>query len=67
MAEQSGAKSQLTGLVGAGVVLLLLLFFNSLLADLPQTALAAVVIAAAFSLVDIGALRRYAEGTAVRR
>ena len=37
VAEQSGAKSQVTGLVGAGVVALLLLFFNSLLADLPQT------------------------------
>src|SRR5204862_762922 len=33
VAEQSGAKSQVTGLVGAGMVVLLLLFFNSLLAD----------------------------------
>jgi high affinity sulfate transporter 1 len=64
VAEQSGAKSQLTGLVGAFLVALLLLFFSSLLADLPQTALAAVVIAAAFSLADIGSLRRY---LAVRR
>jgi high affinity sulfate transporter 1 len=64
VAEQSGAKSQLTGLVGAFLVALLLLFFSSLLADLPQTALAAVVIAAAFSLADIGTLRRY---LAVRR
>ena len=54
VAEQSGAKSQLTGLVGAGIVALLLLFFSSLLADLPQTALAAVVIAAALSLADLG-------------
>jgi high affinity sulfate transporter 1 len=60
VAEQSGAKSQLTSLVGAGVVALLLLFFNSLLADLPQAALAGVVIAAALSLMDLGALRRYA-------
>jgi high affinity sulfate transporter 1 len=64
VAEQSGAKSQLTGLVGAFLVALLLLFFSSLLGDLPQTALAAVVIAAAFSLADIGTLRRY---LAVRR
>ena len=36
VAEQSGAKSQLTGLVGAGVVVAsCLLFLNSLLADLP--------------------------------
>jgi high affinity sulfate transporter 1 len=61
VAEQSGAKSQLTGLVGAFVVALLLLFLSSLLADLPQTALAAVVIAAALSLADTGSLRRYLE------
>jgi MFS superfamily sulfate permease-like transporter len=59
VAEQSGAKSQLTGVVGAGLVVLLLLFLNSLLADLPQTALAAVVITAALSLMDVGAVRRY--------
>ena len=46
VAEQSGAKTQLSGIVGAGVVAALLLFFNSLLTDLPQSALAAVVIAA---------------------
>ncbi len=60
VAEQSGAKTQVTGLVGAGVVALLLLFFPSLLANLPQTALAAVVIAAALTLIDIPILRRYA-------
>jgi high affinity sulfate transporter 1 len=59
VAEQSGAKSQLTGLVGAGVVAILLLFLSSMLADLPQAALAAVVIAAAFTLMDLDALRRY--------
>jgi high affinity sulfate transporter 1 len=60
VAEQSGAKTQLTGLVGAAVVAVLLLFLNSLLSDLPQSALAAVVIAAALSLMDFAALRRYA-------
>jgi high affinity sulfate transporter 1 len=60
VAEQAGAKSQVTGLVGAGMVVLLLLLFNSLLADLPQSALAAVVIAAALSLMDLAALRGYA-------
>jgi high affinity sulfate transporter 1 len=59
VAEQSGAKSQVTGLVGAGLVVVLLLFLNSLLADLPQTALAAVVIVAALSLTDVAILRRY--------
>src|SRR6185503_5790665 len=61
VAEQAGAKSQVTGLIGAGVVVLLLLVFNTLLADLPQTALAAVVIAAATSLMDVSVLRRYAQ------
>jgi high affinity sulfate transporter 1 len=57
--EQAGAKSQLASLVGAGIVVALLLFFNSLLADLPQSALAAVLIAAALSLLDLEALVRY--------
>jgi MFS superfamily sulfate permease-like transporter len=59
VAEQSGAKSQATGVVSAGILVLLLLFFNSLLADLPQTALAAVVIAAALFLMDLPVLARY--------
>jgi high affinity sulfate transporter 1 len=59
VAEQSGSKSQVTGLVGAAVVVVLLLFLPSLLADLPQSALAAVVIAAAFSLVNLPILRKY--------
>jgi high affinity sulfate transporter 1 len=61
VAEQSGAKSQLTGVVGAGLVAVLLLFLNSLLADLPQSALAGVVIAAALSLMNVTALRKYWE------
>ena len=59
VAEQSGATTQLTGVVGAAVVALLLLFLTGLLTDLPQAALAAVVIVAAFSLIDIAVLRRY--------
>jgi high affinity sulfate transporter 1 len=58
VAEQSGARTQLAGIVGAGIVVLLLVFFNGLLADLPDSALAAVVIAAALSLADIGVLTR---------
>jgi MFS superfamily sulfate permease-like transporter len=44
--------------VGAALVVLLLVFFNGLLADLPDSALAAVVIAAALSLADVSVLRR---------
>ncbi len=57
--EQAGAKSQLSSVVGAGVVAVLLLFLNSLLADLPQSALAAILIAAALSLLNLGVLARY--------
>ena len=59
VAEQSGSKTQVTGLVGAGVVAVLLLFLPGLLKNLPQTALAAVVIAAALSLADVATVRRY--------
>ena len=59
VAEQSGAKSQVAGLVGAGAVALLLVLFSSLLSDLPQSALAAVVIAAALSLADVRAVVRF--------
>jgi high affinity sulfate transporter 1 len=58
VAEQAGAKTQLAGVFGAGLVVLLLLFFNGLLADLPNSALAAVVIAAALSLADVAFLIR---------
>jgi high affinity sulfate transporter 1 len=58
VAEQSGAKSQVAGLVGAGAVAVMLLFLNSLLASLPQTALAAVVITAALSLMNLPELAR---------
>jgi len=60
VADQSGARTQLTGVVGAGLVMLLLVVFNGLLADLPQAALAAVVIGAALSLMDLPALVRFA-------
>ncbi len=59
VAEQAGAKSQVTGLVGAGLVALMLVAFPSVLADLPQTTLAAVVIYAGLSLADITSLRRF--------
>ncbi len=52
-------------IVGAGLVAVLLLFLNSLLADLPQSALAGVVIAAALSLMNLAALRKYWQRAAV--
>lgn len=58
VAEAAGAKTQLTGIVGALAVALLLLFAPALLQDLPQAALAAVVIAAAIGLFEVSDLRR---------
>jgi high affinity sulfate transporter 1 len=58
VAEQAGAKTQVTGLVGAVAITLILLFFPGLLRDLPQPTLAAVVITASLSLADVPATIR---------
>jgi len=58
VAEASGAKTQLTGVVGAVGVALLLLLGPNLLKNLPSSALAAVVIAAAIGLFELQDLRR---------
>jgi high affinity sulfate transporter 1 len=58
VAEAAGAKTQLTGVVGALAIALLLVFAPKLLQDLPHTALAAVVIASAIGLVEVSDLRR---------
>ena len=58
VAEAAGAKTQLTGLVGAGAIALMLLFFPNLVQDLPDSALAAVVIAAAIGLVEAAGVRK---------
>ena len=59
VAEQGGAKSQVTGLVGAALVGIMLLFLPGLLANLPNAALAAIVIAAALSLMDIATVAKF--------
>jgi high affinity sulfate transporter 1 len=53
VAEQAGAKTQLTGLVGAGLIVLMLVLVPGLLKNLPNPTLAAVVIAASLSLADL--------------
>jgi len=58
VAEQAGAKTQLTGVVGAAAIVLMLVFVPGLLRSLPQPTLAAVVIAASLSLADIPGLVR---------
>jgi len=58
VAEAAGARTQLTGVVGAIAVALLLVLAPNLLKNLPSTALAAVVIAAAIGLFEFADLRR---------
>jgi len=58
VAEAAGARTQLTGVVGALAVALLLVVAPNLLANLPSSALAAVVIAAAIGLFEFRDLRR---------
>ena len=58
VAEAAGAKTQLTGVVGAVAVALLLVFAPDLLRNLPTSALAAVVIASAIGLFEFADLRR---------
>ena len=58
VAEAAGAKTQLTGVVGALAIALLLVFAPGLLRHLPHTALAAVVIASAVGLFEVADLKR---------
>jgi high affinity sulfate transporter 1 len=58
VAQAAGARTQLTSVVGALAITLLLLLAPDLLQHLPQTALAAVVIAAALGLFEFSGLRR---------
>jgi high affinity sulfate transporter 1 len=58
VAEAAGARTQLTGVVGAIAIALLLLLAPNLLQNMPTAALAAVVIAAAIGLIEINDLRR---------
>ena len=56
--ESGGARTPLSGLVSAGLILVVALFFSDLLRRLPQPVLAAIVLMAVASLVKIHELRR---------
>jgi high affinity sulfate transporter 1 len=56
VAKTAGAHSQLTGLVGAGMILVILAFAHGLTTSIPSASLAAVVIAAGIALFDLGEL-----------
>jgi high affinity sulfate transporter 1 len=58
VAQAAGARTQLTGVVGALAIAALLVTAPNLLAQVPSTALAAVVIAAALGLIEVTDLRR---------
>ncbi|GAB7519898.1 MULTISPECIES: SulP family inorganic anion transporter [Rhodococcus] len=58
VAEQSGAHTQLAGVVGALAVLVFVLVAPGLTAYLPDATLAAVVIVAACALIDVGGMVR---------
>ena len=60
LSDSSGAKSQLTSLIGAVVMLLTVLFVTRVLHDLPDAILGAVVVRAVWGLIDVKELRRFA-------
>jgi high affinity sulfate transporter 1 len=53
VAERSGAKTQFTGITGAVLIILMIVFLPGLFRNLPQPILAAVVITASLSLADV--------------
>ncbi len=58
VAEQAGSRSQVTGVVGAAVITLVLVFATGAMEFVPQPTLGAIVIVAALSLADIAGTRR---------
>jgi high affinity sulfate transporter 1 len=58
-ADSTGARSQVTGLASAGLVIVVLVFFAPSLSTLPRVVLSAVVIHAVWSLMDVTTLRGY--------
>jgi high affinity sulfate transporter 1 len=58
-AETAGAKSQLSSLITAGLILATVVLLAPLFRNLPNAVLGAIVIAATLGLIDIGEMRRY--------
>jgi high affinity sulfate transporter 1 len=57
LADSAGSRTQLTGVVGAVAITVVLVADGGLARNLPQAALAAIIIAAAIQLFDLGSLR----------
>jgi sulfate permease, SulP family len=58
--DQMGGRTQIAGLVGAGSIALVLLFFTEPMQYLPKATLGAVIVAAAIGLIDPDAWRALA-------
>jgi len=58
MSDAAGGRTQVTGLVAAASIALVLVFFTGPLSFVPIAALGAILIKAAFSLVDLPALKK---------
>ncbi len=58
VAESAGARTQVTGVVGAICIALLLLFAPRLMAHVPIAALGAVVVSVCYNLVEVVEVRR---------
>ncbi len=58
-ADGAGGKSQMASVIAAGLLLLTGAFLAPLFADLPQAALAAIVIVAVAGFFDVAEIRRY--------
>jgi len=57
MSDASGGRTQVTGLIAAATIACVLLFFTGPLRYVPIAALGAVLVVAAFSLIDIRTLK----------
>jgi len=58
VAEAAGARTQVTGVIGAVCIALLLVFAPELMRYLPTAALGAVVISASWSILEVAGVRR---------
>ncbi len=58
---RSGGTSQVVGLLSAALTVAVLLAFAPLLSSLPRAVLAAIVVHAVWGLIDVDAIRRYAQ------
>lgn len=58
-AALSGGRTQVTGLIAAACVLVVLVAFTGMLADVPRVVLSAIVIASVWPLLAWGVLRHY--------